>query len=117
MTSLATVRLAPAGVKRAPAVAGEAYRELIPAAPTGGGPRSRPAGGRTGREDRRGRRARAAGGPPEGGPRPALPPSRRQDRARGSSGTEVEVGGATAGGRLAAGHLQGGLHQVELVVE
>src|SRR4051812_11458871 len=28
--------------------------------------------------------------------RPALPPSRRQDRARGSSGTEVEVGGAPA---------------------
>src|SRR4051794_31438497 len=51
MTSLATVRLAPAGVKRAPAAAGEAYRELIPAAPTGGGPRSRPAGGRTGRGD------------------------------------------------------------------
>src|SRR3954453_10399423 len=85
MTSLATLRLAPAGVKRAPAVAGEAYRELIPAAPTGGGPRSRPAGGR----NRGGGAAGCRGGGGErrvAGGAGAPPPkkSRSRPRRRGS---------------------------------
>src|SRR3954470_25022989 len=84
MISLATVRLAPAGVKRAPAAAGKAYRELIPAAPTGGGPRSRPAGGRTGHGDRRGRRGGSAGRGGGGGGATAPWTGRSRPGRRGS---------------------------------